>query len=587
MRYPMLKEENSTKQVTDIFLGYNHNVKLRDGEFFDTVNLTSKLYPMLSVRQKRSIMADRLTAPQGIIEKDALAYVDNGTLYYNRLETPVTGLASGSKQLVSMGAYIIVFPDKVYYNTIDGTDYGSMEAAYSFSGTVKYEMCSSDGTVYDKAEEGATAPAEPKEDALWIDTANGVLKQYSVSMAMWVTVETVYTKLSFTTQGELARLFKENDGVTLSGAHFEDLNGSKILYGLGGSAGTAEGGAVNDYIVVIGILSNAYTQENAEISIKRSVPEMDFVCECQNRLWGCRYGNDGKQNLNELYCCALGDFKNWSQYLGLSTDSWTASVGSDGVWTGCINFLGSPVFFKENRIHRISVSPVGAHSVTDTPSRGVQQGSEKSIAVVDEVLYYKSRTDVCAWQGGFPEGVSAALGDERYYNAVAGAFGRRYYISMEDSRGRWHMFCYDIAKGLWMHEDDLHAKQICRLDDSLCCMTENRIYDLNGLIGEAEEDIPWLAETGIMYYETPEKKYISRYNIRLSMEPLSTLQMDIEYDSTGLWEYAGRVEAAGSTRSVTLPICPRRCDHMRLRLHGRGGVKIFSIARLLEKGSDM
>lgn len=584
MRYPELTEESTSRQVTDTFLGYNHNIKIRDGEFYNTENLTSKFYPMLAIRQKRSVVTDSLTAAQGMIEKDALGYVDNGTLYYNSLATPITGLKAGRKQLVSMGAYICIFPDKMYYNTIDSSDYGSMEASYSFNGTVKYEMCNSDGSVYGTAAEGSTAPTDPEDDALWIDTANGVLKQYSVSMAMWVTIETVYTKLTFSTQGQVTNLFKEYDGVELTGARFDDLNGSKIIYGIGGKSGDD---AENDFIVVIGVLENEYTDENAQISIKRTVPDMDYVCECQNRLWGCRYGNDGTQNLNELYCCALGDFKNWRQYLGLSTDSWTASVGSDGVWTGCINFLGSPVFFKENRIHRISVSSSGAHSVSDTPARGVQQGSDRSLAVVDEVLYYKSRTDVCAWQGGFPEGVSSALGDERYYKAVAGAFGRRYYISMEGSDGEPQMFCYDISKGLWMREDGLRADQICRLDDSLYCLSGNAIYDLNGLVGSAEGNISWFAETGIMYYEYPDKKYISRYNIRLRMAAMATLQMGIEYDSSGEWELAGRVEAASGTRTVTLPVCPRRCDHMRLRLSGTGDVKIFSIARLLEKGSDM
>ena len=52
--------------------------------------------------------------------------------------------------------------------------------------------------------------------------------------------------------------------------------------------------------------------------------------------------------------------------------------------------------------------------------RGVQKGSEKSLRVVNETLYYKSRSDVCAYQGGFPTGVSAALGDVRYHGAVAG-----------------------------------------------------------------------------------------------------------------------------------------------------------------------
>ena len=38
--------------------------------------------------------------------------------------------------------------------------------------------------------------------------------------------------------------------------------------------------------------------------------------------------------------------------------------------------------------------------------------------------------------------------------------------------------------------------------------------------------------------------------------------------------------------SVALPIRPRRCDHLRLRLTGTGEMRLFSIARVLEKGSD-
>ena len=70
---------------------------------------------------------------------------------------------------------------------------------------------------------------------------------------------------------------------------------------------------------------------------------------------------DGKA-VNELYCCALGDFKNWNRFLGISTDAWAASVGSDGAWTGAANYLGYPTFFKEHVIHRIAISSSGAPS---------------------------------------------------------------------------------------------------------------------------------------------------------------------------------------------------------------------------------
>ena len=42
-----------------------------------------------------------------------------------------------------------------------------------------------------------------------------------------------------------------------------------------------------------------------------------------------------------------------------------------------------------------------------------------------------------------------------------------------------------------------------------------------------------------------------------------------------------------SLRTYTIPVLPRRCDHLRYRLSGTGDVKIYSIARTIEIGSDV
>ena len=60
----------------------------------------------------------------------------------------------------------------------------------------------------------------------------------------------------------------------------------------------------------------------------------------------------------------------------------------------------------------------------------------------------------------------------------------------------------------------------------------------------------------------------------------------LEYDSSGEWIEGGRIEDAGmGTR--TLPIRPRRCDHLRIRLVGKGEVRLYSIAKILTMGSDV
>jgi len=580
--YPKLNQKATSQQLVDTFAGYNHNLRIRDGEFYDTWNLTTQYYPMLANRLQRGRLDRSFTRLQAIIAKDALYWVDNGTLYANGYETGLTGLQTQREtQLVSMGAYICIFPDKKYINTQDLTDFGDMGASWTYSGSVTYTMCHQDGTYYTDVTKSASAPQAPANGAIWIDTTDNSVREYSTYTDTWTIVETVYTRLDFQTMGQLSAAFKEYDGVNISGAYFDDLNGSKIIYAVGGDQITSY-----DYIVLIGIRETQYTQTEASFNIGRTVPDMDYVCEAQNRLWGCFYGNDGTQNINEVYCCALGDFRNWEQYLGVSTDSWRASRGSDGPWTGCINYLGTPTFFKENVIHPISVSSVGAHQIGDIPARGVQQGSHKSLAIVNETLYYKSRTGVVAYQGGMPADVAQALGEERYYKAVAGVFGQRYYISMQDVYNAWHLFVFDVGKGLWMHEDETHVECFAQVGDELYALVENGITAINGTEGTREGDYEWSCTTGLLTYEYPDKKYLSRFNIRVNMEPKSSFEMFIEYDSSGVFDRVGDFHLY-NTGTVTIPVRPRRCDHLRLRLVGHGNIRMYSIARILEKGSDV
>ena len=196
-----------------------------------------------------------------------------------------------------MGAYICIFPDKLYYNTADPTDHGHMDAEWSYTGKIRYSMCSILGEEYPAAEESGTEPSDPADGDCWIDTSEHVLRRWNAASEMWTDIESVYLKLSFDTQGQIPSKFSIYDGAELSGSAAAAANGSKIIYALGGSAGTAPGfeDAESDWIVVAAEPVNGFTQQNGSISLVRGVPDMDYVCQCGNRLWGCRYGNDGKR----------------------------------------------------------------------------------------------------------------------------------------------------------------------------------------------------------------------------------------------------------------------------------------------------
>ena len=582
MYYPKLKSSPFYRVETRRFRGYDHRLRTPDGSFFEMENGSGDQAPLLSSRKKRGLVTT-LSAPGGLLDKDAPCWVESGTLYINGLATGLTGLAPGEKQMLSFGAYVLIFPDKVYFNTADPTDLGSMEASYESLGTVSYTPCDVEGRPYEIDSCGPREPEQPENGEIWIDTGEGgsVYRQWSQASGLWTELESVYTRIGFSSRGEIPRLFRQYDGVTLSGSDEEQLNGEKILYALGGDADT------DDFVVVIGLLRQSRTDENTGLRLERKLPRMDYVCECQNRLWGCFYGSDGEKNVNEIYGSALGDFRNFRQFLGLSTDSWTASVGSDGPWTGAINYLGRPTFFKEERIHQIRISPSGAHALEETVARGVQKGSCKSLCVVGETLLYLSRGAVCAWQGGFPRAVSDALGDRVYSRGAAGGFGEKYYISMQDGAGGWSLFTYDLGKDLWHREDGLHALALARSGESLLCIDaeSGKLWDLQGRRGEEETTVTWRMETGLRGYEITEHKYLSRYDIKLQLEKGGWMRVWLNYDSDGDWVQAAQIEGRGMT-TLLLPVRPRRCDHLRLRLEGEGELRLFSVTRILRKGSD-
>lgn len=583
MQFPTLTEQGQSREMISTFAGYDHNRSIAANAFYDMKNMSSDGYPLLQSRARRGVVR-QMETPQGILAKDAMAWADGGKLYYNGAEIVGLTLTEGEKQLVSMGAYLLIWPDKKYLNTKDLTDFGGLEASYASSGTVTYLLCGADGSPLSKV--SATKPEEPKGGEYWIDTTQTPhsLMMWSESSEMWIGVATVYTKIQAVGIG---KPFQEGDGVEISGAayggdsdvvqaQFEELNGTKIIYAKD-----------EDYIVVVGLIDLTYEQTEGTVTVKRAVPDMDYVCEAQNRIWGCKYGMVDGKAVNELYCCALGDFKNWNRFLGIATDAWAASVGSDGAWTGAANYLGYPTFFKENVIHRIAISSAGAHQVTETVGRGVQNGSGKSLCVVNEVLYYKAREGVCAYDGSFPSAVGEALGDVRYHNAVGGGCGGKYYLSMRDGANAWHMFCYDTAKGLWHREDDLHALCFTQMDGELYAIDAEtkQLLALHGSQGTPETAVKWAAETGLIGYTTVEQKYVSRFNLRMLLPKGAKADMAIQYDSDGVWHHCGHMEGVG-TKSFLLPVRPRRCDHFRLRIEGEGEVRVYSFAKILETGSD-
>ena len=157
---PELRTSGAPRSMVNKFWGLNKTPTITDGEFADMKNLTSDRFPLLAVREPRGypiLMYVDHTDPVTLTETeepeqnneqgDAVkprcitmatapeadvfqpVYIDGSKLVigYHAVDL---GITDGEKQIVHMGAYLIVIPDMVYCNSKDLSDRGKIEDGF-------------------------------------------------------------------------------------------------------------------------------------------------------------------------------------------------------------------------------------------------------------------------------------------------------------------------------------------------------------------------------------------------------------------------------------------------------------------------
>ena len=576
---PYLQQRGRNRSITTDFRGLNLSQGIGDGEWAWMQNMDTREYPAVARRQKRVHVAT-LNKPNGLCATDRLCFVDGVKFYYNGFY--YGDVEDSEKTLVPMGAKIAIFPDKKLFDTTTFS-FTDMEQKNVSSGTVRVTLAKGDGTPYGEYTEGGTAPENPENGQLWLDTSGDapVMKTWSEAQGLWVAEATTYVLVSATGLGQG---LKALDGVTVSGLEEAGLNGDWILTDAG-----------PDYILFTGILQKTLTQAG-EVRVERTCPEMDFVVEKDNRLWGCSSAD------HEIYCCKLGDPTNWRAYQGVATDSYAVTVGTPGSFTGAAVSGSAVIFFKENCLHRVYGTQPSNFTVYVDNLRGVQQGCHKSAVRVNEYLYYKSVFDVCVYADSEVAGISAALGTESYKNAVAGVCGSRLYLSMEDQEGAWQLLVYDTAAGVWTREDGTHALGFAScLTETFMLRADGELYALLPgeynkdffMVGsdytvyaqeETDEEVSWELRTGEILRELPDHKYIGKIQLYLELDPGARAEVALRRDG-GAWEKVQEL-SGGDQRRCTLPIYPRRCDRMEIRLTGVGHARLVNWSKYVGYGSE-
>lgn len=627
---PYIQGPQTSKDMITTFGGYNHNLRNADGlptsqwgntppmEWYDEENLCTDHFPVMSPATLPTMVQEN-TDLCGCTSFTTIDGVDHYAYVKTLQPQNVTDLFVDTDQVMRMplganlvrqfvlnGAYLLIFPDKVYLNINDMTDYGNIEEKIHYGGTaqpdmknssfnLKFTPCDADGTAISGYTTADTPPANPSDGDLWLDTSEDphIFKRYSASYGMWLGVSDVYVFVE--EDGDEIETwppsfyFKEGESIVLEYAEtslHDDYDKEKVALALNGSHIVQK--SIAGGLIIIGAIDEPFTTSGGA-TISRNVPDMDYVIECNNRIWGCKFGVVDGKNINEIYCSKLGDFKSWEVYEGLSTDSWRGSVGAEGPWTGAIAYNGYPTFFKENSIHKVYISSTGAHQVVMTSAEGVAKRSWRSLVIINGVLFYLSHYGVMAYTGTLPAKVSDQI-PYVMYNGVSGGLNKYYYLSAMTSGNKPVTFVYDTELQVWHkitpHKATMYAPVRHRLmyeeetgNTGNMKEVEVRNWDMEEVYGD------WFAMSGVIGFVYPENKYLSRFVFRIDLSQGSWCEMFIEYDSDGQWHSKGRMYRPG-LQSFVLPVMPRRCDHCRIKLVGNGDFRLYSISKVLEVGSD-
>ena len=514
----MPNADSLRKQMQVKFEGYDHNLGAEEGSIWDMKNMCGDLYPMLSPRPERTKIRT-LSTPNGIGAKDGLFWVDGTSFYFDGAN--VGTVANSKKTFAVLGAYIIIYPDKAYYNTVT-EEFGNLEATWTGSASFQ------DGTYAGEAAEG-----------------NSI-----------VTTGTPFP-------------FNVNEAIVISGSSQASNNKTAIIQ------------EISDDKKTLRFYENSFvTTGNQTITLKREVPDFDFLCENENRLWGCKG--------DTIRCSYLGNPFIWDNFDTLSTACFAVDVGSAGDFTGCVSYLGYPVFFKEEKIYKVYGDKPSNFQVMSSASLGVEAGSGASLAIAGERLFYKARTGIVSYAGGIPESVYRAFGTEPYKNAVAGSDGRRYFVSMQDGDEEYSLFVYDTETNLW-HREDAWEPVGFAWDGGLYMLGADGNMWLDGrsrpVSGTPEGNFESIVEFNDFVDKSSDRKGYLTFQMRMELDEGTNMQLYMRLDS-GQWEKISDMTASRK-KTFLIPIVPRRCDHIRLKIVATGMWRLWALTRNRYTGSEL
>lgn len=646
MNLPILKVPgNRREQYTVAFRGVRYGEGSRDGELEDSRNLTSERFPCLSPRVGRSTEGSYGDATAVYYFRGMRFVVDGNKLTADGVE--IVTVSPGKKQFAAVNSKLVVFPDKIVYDTETG-EVRSLEASFqSDNGAVEFlegktvavHMGSYTSAVLRSGNKGGASssaasinetlhPFAQKLSSVSVNSETGEItfgSTVNCPRAESVPRGMLFLDASLGADGVstwgvvTARYRSPITPVGPGGTASDEPDYYGFDYDICGVQGTSYSGfpgfealgfRVGDTVEISGCTT--YSNHNKSCTIRgfgthttsdgTELPTLVFDPETfsgtgveagavtirrkvPNLTVVCESSNRlwGAEG-NTIYASALGDPTNFFTYDGLDTDSYAVAVASEGAFTGCIGYGSAVLFFKEDRLYKILGSYPSQYTMYEYNVPGVKRDSENSLVNVNEVIYYHGREGVYRYSGGAPELISENFGLRRFQNASAGAEGDRYYISMQDVTSKeWGLWVYDILRGIWLQEDESQGMDFAYHDGKLYFVTGTELVCVNP--DESTEDFEWSATLCKVDETYHNRKSYSKLLLRMDIAAGSWLQVEVSVDDKPFELVYTDHDSVERMREI--PILPKRCDNFRVRLKGGGPVVIRSMVREFSLGSTV
>lgn len=635
MYLPKLIPYEVKKHTLSEFKGINARKLCGDGEFKDTLNLCSCDYPVLSTMPK-TYLVDSIEINDG----------DDVALFYNNGRGVVSG-SNGNYKLNYKGEDIgsFEFPDNMHsgnilnYNgktllarkdkryefdteslSIDMLGF-DMDIEYVKNGSTDTVNSARLSFVYDDYSEignfsTGTESSEFPSDASEGDCFARYMDFYrlvynSSSGNEWVFQTSLRLRIDLS---EDCRKYKKGDYIQLSGIKYWNWairSFSELERFFRIDSVDEEGRYITEPIDTFGGMvdilfertfpSNDITVyddphiDNAgndlyllEGKISACMPELDFILNGANRVWGC------SNSTREIYACELGNVRNWSVFEGLASDSYAVSVASTGDFTACISYLGVPVFFKEDEMIVINGSRPASFQLNSYSYRGVSADSPGGLCVVNDILYYKSYDGIYAYSGSKPSCVSDCMFDEinKLSSVLMAGEGDYLFVSGEYNGSSLH-YVYDTKLNVWHKYSRGHTYGYLRYPDATLefCESSGKIgafslykgipYAVDSSDSVLQEN-DWCWESGDIFYNTPSRKYVGK--ISLDTECSEYSELFISYNG-GVFKKIGHFPPH-KRGSCDITLFAERCDHFRIKMKGKGSFALYNITSEVEEAKE-